>query len=213
MSSSKMPQRRRDPVKRSIAAVIAGWLVLSAAPARLAAADTSSSWESQFRFGLVGNANFTDGPKDLGNVRALDYRFRAVASLPGWLESSPARRGGLRADPVRGADFRACARCPSNGERWWLVSTCKSVKRGYFRLDLQPGFYSGHTSLRSEDFSVPITLGASYFVSADLQFIAGVSIDLNRKYPVLPGVGTALESRAGLGGECYLCRIRELEYR
>jgi hypothetical protein len=32
-------------------------------------------------------------------------------------------------------------------------------------------------------------LGASYFVSADLQFVAGVSIDVNRKYPVLPGVG------------------------
>jgi len=82
MSSSKMPQRRRDPVKRSLAAVIAGWLVLSAVPTRLAAADTSLSWESQFRFGIVGNANFTDGPMDLGSVKALDYRFRAVASLP-----------------------------------------------------------------------------------------------------------------------------------
>jgi hypothetical protein len=58
-----------------------------------------------------------------------------------------------------------------------------------FRIEIQPGFYSGETSLRGDDFNAPITLGASYFVSADLQFVAGVSIDVNRKYPVLPRRG------------------------
>jgi len=188
MSSSKMPQRRRDPVMRWIAGFLAGCLLLAAALTRLAAADTSLSWESQFRFGLVGNANFTDGPKDLGNVRALDYRFRAVASLPAG--SNFLLRAGVDFAQTR-FDAPISAHVPD------VLQTASVVvgvdvqigEAWIFRLDLQPGFYSGHTSLRSEDFSVPITLGASYFVSADLQFIAGVSIDVNRKYPVLPGVG------------------------
>ena len=36
---------------------------------------------------------------------------------------------------------------------------------------------------------MPVVVGASYFVSSDLQLVAGLSIDPERKYPVLPGVG------------------------
>jgi len=57
------------------------------------------------------------------------------------------------------------------------------------RVEVQPGYYGGGTDLRAGNFAAPIVLGASYFASADLQFVAGLSIDVNRKYPVLPGIG------------------------
>lgn len=162
--------------------------VFSAAQPRVAAADLGLSWESQFRFSIVGDAEFTDGEHDGDDVGALDFRLRAVASIPA--SSSFLLRAGVdfeqthfdvpdhlavpdvlqMASLVLGADMQL-------GEAWIL------------RLEIQPGFYSGHTSPNGDDFNVPITLGASFFVSADLQLVAGVSIDVNRKYPVLPGVG------------------------
>jgi hypothetical protein len=163
-------------------------LIFSALQPRASAADSGPSWESQFRLSIVGDAEFTDGEHEGDEASAFDFRLRAVASFPGG--SNFLLRAGVdfeqthfdapdglavpdvlqMASLVFGADAQI-------GEAWIL------------RLEIHPGFYSGDTSLREDDFNVPITLGASFFVSADLQIIAGVSVDVNRKYPVLPGVG------------------------
>ena len=71
---------------------------------------------------------------------------------------------------VIGADFQL-------GEAW------------LFRLEATPGFYHGGTGFRSDGFNVPVLLGGSYFVNADLQWVAGVGLDVNRKYPVLGAIG------------------------
>ena len=57
------------------------------------------------------------------------------------------------------------------------------------RIEAQPGFYSGSGGFSARDFNVPVILGASYVASADLQWIAGVSVDVNRAIPVFPAVG------------------------
>jgi hypothetical protein len=56
------------------------------------------------------------------------------------------------------------------------------------RIEATPGFY-GTGSLRGNDFAIPFVIGGSYIASADLQWILGVSVDLNRAIPVFPGVG------------------------
>ena len=57
------------------------------------------------------------------------------------------------------------------------------------RLEAQPGFYSGSGDFAARDFNVPFVIGGSYIASADLQWIVGVSVDVNRAIPVFPGVG------------------------
>lgn len=57
------------------------------------------------------------------------------------------------------------------------------------RLEAQPGFYSGSSDLSANDFNVPFLIGLSYIASADLQWILGVSVDVNRALPVFPGAG------------------------
>ena len=57
------------------------------------------------------------------------------------------------------------------------------------RLEAQPGFYSGSGEFSARDFNVPFVIGGSYIASADLQWILGVSVDVNRAIPVFPGVG------------------------
>jgi hypothetical protein len=155
---------------------------------RVSAAESPLSWESQFRFSIVGDAEFTDGSDRGDDVNSLDFRLRAVASRPAG--SNLLLRLGADFEQIR-FDAPVSAFIPDELQMASLVlgADIQAGEAWIIRLEVQPGFYSGGTSLRSEDFNVPITLGASYFVSADLQLVGGVSIDVNRKYPVLPGVG------------------------
>ena len=58
------------------------------------------------------------------------------------------------------------------------------------RFEAQPGLYGTFFNhLTSGDFNVPFVLGGSYLYSDNLQFFVGVGVDLNRKYPAIPGVG------------------------
>lgn len=59
----------------------------------------------------------------------------------------------------------------------------------FFRLEAQPGWYSGSSRVLGDSFNVPIVIGASYLVSKDLQLALGVSIDPQRETVVLPGGG------------------------
>ncbi|MDP9290847.1 MAG: DUF6268 family outer membrane beta-barrel protein [Verrucomicrobiota bacterium] len=57
------------------------------------------------------------------------------------------------------------------------------------RVEAEPGFYNDSRDLTTRGFNVPFVIGGTYLISADLQWILGVSVDFNRAYPVLPGIG------------------------
>ena len=58
------------------------------------------------------------------------------------------------------------------------------------RVEAQPGLYGTFFDhITSGDFNVPFVIGGTYLYSDSLQFIGGVGVDVNRKYPVIPGVG------------------------
>jgi hypothetical protein len=57
------------------------------------------------------------------------------------------------------------------------------------RVEAHPGVYGSFKHATPRLFNVPITIGASYFQSPDLIFIAGLSIDPNSDWPVIPAVG------------------------
>ncbi|MEP6936883.1 MAG: DUF6268 family outer membrane beta-barrel protein [Chthoniobacterales bacterium] len=56
------------------------------------------------------------------------------------------------------------------------------------RIEAQPGFYSAE-DLKGGDFNVPFVIGGTYIYSPNLQFVFGVGVDFNGRYPVLPGGG------------------------
>jgi hypothetical protein len=145
------------------------------------------SLESDFHSSYVGNSTFRERDLrgrsdawDIGSRQVLSYQAREgflvrfgleverynfavpdTLMLPSKLQS---------ASIVVGADLQL-------GDAWIV------------RVEVQPGYYGGGPDLRADNFAAPIVVGASYFASADLQFVAGLSIDVNRKYPVLPGIG------------------------
>jgi hypothetical protein len=171
--------------KTGVLAVLSGLVVSAARGQEPGAAKTS--WESDFRFAYVGGSEFKDRA-DIGSVDAINWGTRDVLSVQardgllvrfgfeleratfGIPNATKLPKSLQAASLVIGADLQL-------GEAWIV------------RVEVQPGFYSNRTSLRTQDLNMPVTIGASYFVSADLQLVAGVSVDLNRKYPVLPGAG------------------------
>jgi Domain of unknown function (DUF6268) len=58
------------------------------------------------------------------------------------------------------------------------------------RAQGQPGLYdSGLGHLDWDDFNLPFFVGGTYIFSPNLQLILGVSVDVERKYPVIPATG------------------------
>jgi hypothetical protein len=57
------------------------------------------------------------------------------------------------------------------------------------RIEAQPGMYNTGVNDLSDDFNMPFIVGGTYIYNPNLQIIAGVSVDIERKYPVLPAAG------------------------
>jgi hypothetical protein len=58
------------------------------------------------------------------------------------------------------------------------------------RVETQPGVYnSGLGHLFWDDFNMPFIIGGTYIYSPNLQFVVGVSVDVERTYPVVPAAG------------------------
>ena len=58
------------------------------------------------------------------------------------------------------------------------------------RIEAQPGIYgAGTDDLEWEDANIPFVIGGTYIYSPDLQFVLGIGVDVNRKFPVVPGGG------------------------
>ena len=58
------------------------------------------------------------------------------------------------------------------------------------RAEGQPGLYdSGLGHLDWDDFNLPFLVGGTYIFNPNVQLILGVSVDVERKYPVIPAAG------------------------
>jgi Domain of unknown function (DUF6268) len=58
------------------------------------------------------------------------------------------------------------------------------------RAEGQPGVYDAEfDNLGWDNFNLPFLIGGTYIYSPNLQLILGVSVDIERKYPVLPAAG------------------------
>jgi len=56
------------------------------------------------------------------------------------------------------------------------------------RIESQPGFY-GTNNFDFNQMNAPFIAGGTYIYNPNLQFILGVSVDVEREYPVIPAAG------------------------
>ncbi|MEP6686579.1 MAG: DUF6268 family outer membrane beta-barrel protein [Verrucomicrobiota bacterium] len=58
------------------------------------------------------------------------------------------------------------------------------------RLEAQPGLYgTSFDHLDGDSFNVPFVLGGTYIYSPELQFVFGVGVNVQGRFPVIPGGG------------------------
>jgi len=85
--------------------------------------------------------------------------------------------------------FRAGAQLPDNLQSLSAVVGLDTQLSDsiLIRVEAQPGIYA--EDLGTGSFNVPFLAGGTYIYSPDLQFIAGVGVDVERKYPAIPALG------------------------
>jgi len=112
---------------------------------------------------LVVAPQYNDGPIYRFGLGFQRYNFglSKAAPVPDILEAE---------NLVLGVDFELF--------NSWLV-----------RIEADPGFYGDARSPGVRDFNVPFTIGGSYIASEDLQWIAGLGIDIDRQLPIIPAIG------------------------
>ena len=57
------------------------------------------------------------------------------------------------------------------------------------RVEADPGFYGDSRIQGFRTFNVPFTIGGSYIASDQVQWVAGLEVDIDRQIPVFPAVG------------------------
>jgi hypothetical protein len=57
------------------------------------------------------------------------------------------------------------------------------------RLETMPGVYSEAFKPGTTLFNMPFVIGGTYIYNPEFQIVVGISVDVERKYPVLPGGG------------------------
>jgi len=56
------------------------------------------------------------------------------------------------------------------------------------RVETQPGFY-GTNNFDSDQINAPFIAGGTYIYNPNIQFVLGVSVDVEREFPVIPAAG------------------------
>ncbi len=132
------------------------------APTKLQNRQAAGVSEQNSLLHLVVSPQITDGPLLRLGAEWQRYSFgiHGTGRLPNTLQA---------ANLVIGADLELSS---------WLV-----------RIEAQPGFYGASDDLNGKNFDIPFIVGGSYIVNSDLQWILGISFDINRNWIVLPGVG------------------------
>jgi hypothetical protein len=145
------------------------------------------SWETNLEISGVARSPFED-QRAIGKVEMLDSSFSAIGSYQA--NAGISVRFGLvfQRDTFGSPDNSPL---PDRLQAFHLtLGTDLQLGEAWLvRFEAQPGFYGDDAGIRGRDLSCPMVLGASYFLNADLQLVAGVSYDPDRKYPVLPGIG------------------------
>jgi len=145
------------------------------------------SWEANLDFSGIARSPFVND-RDIGKVDALDSSLQVTGSYQAnagtiirfgleYQRNSFGLPSGAPLPYLLQAFHLALGTDLQLGEAWLV------------RIEAQPGFYGNDAGILGRDLSCPLVGGASYFVSADLQLVAGVSYNPDRRYPVLPGIG------------------------
>jgi hypothetical protein len=176
-----------------LALLAGGALAFGEAPVPLPEVETAPSnlkmgYELEAEYSYVGPAKTETGRNSTGNVTEQNGLIRLLLT-PQWGQG-PIYRLGVSAQRY---SFGLPANAPIPNT---LQSTSLIIGFDFQlgeswigRVEVEPGLYGDFHDPDTGDFNAPFIMGVSYIASASLQWVAGVSVDVYRRYPVIPAVG------------------------
>jgi hypothetical protein len=155
------------------------------APAARPAGDISHEFEAGYNASAGARSNVS--PRRDANVSEQNTHLLYVLSyaVPDW----PIIRFGVGYDRYD-FGFTGPGLIPGALQSLNLVAGVDlKISDVLIRIEAQPGFYGDNRGFNASDFNIPVILGASYLVSKDFQWIAGLYFNPNASDPVLGGLG------------------------
>lgn len=145
------------------------------------------SQEVNLDYSLVGGADTQFGFGKNGSVSEQSNLVRYITSTP--IFGGPLLRLGMEWQRFS-FSLPASANIPDTLQSNDLVLGMDLELFGLLmRIEAMPGFYGDSNNLQGKNFNVPFLIGGSYIASGDLQWIAGLRVDVNSRYPVFGVVG------------------------
>ncbi len=150
--------------------------------------DVRIAQETNLSYSYVGGSDFKQGNAKKGDVSESNTDLKYVVSPE--IRDGLLFRAGVEWERYSFGLYND-AHLPNTLQSTNLIVgfDIQLADQWLMRVDAAPGIYSDFVDLSSRDINVPIIIGASYLVNKDLQWVVGMSIDIWREFPVLPGVG------------------------
>jgi hypothetical protein len=144
--------------------------------------------EASTGFSYSGGAKLKQGNRSLGDTDSYNAYLNYTATIP--VTDSVHGRLGVAFDRF-GFGGQGLDPIPEVLQQTALTVgfDVELSDKWVMRFEAAPGIYSDLEDISFKDFNVPVILGFSYIVDANLQWVFGVSADFRRDFPVMPGAG------------------------
>ncbi len=169
----------------SAASLFAGQPVKETVTTTASGATISQEFEANYGASAAARSNVS--PTRNANVSEQSAHVEYVLSYA--VPERPIIRIGAAYDrfdfDLKGRGFIPSALQSAN----LVVGLDLKIHEVLLRIEAQPGFYGDDRGFNGSDFNVPVVLGASYVVSKDFQWVAGLYFNPNYYNYVTGGVG------------------------
>jgi len=146
------------------------------------------SGEVDADYSFVGGARMQNGSTGAGTVSEQSNFLLCVLSTP--VDGGSLIRTGVEWQRYSFSQAPVSLMLPNTLQSLSLVLGLDTELWGWLvRMEAQPGFYGDFNDSSGRCFNMPFILGGAYLMGEDLQWVAGVSVDVQRNIPVLPAAG------------------------
>jgi hypothetical protein len=150
------------------------------------AGEISTEFDADYSF--VGSAGMETANKAAGGMSEQSNMVRYVISSQ--IENGNLLRIGAQWQRYSFSSMPSTALLPNTLQSLCVVVGADMELWGWIvRIEAQPGYYGDFSAVTGRGFDLPFIIGGTYLMNADLQWVAGVSVDVERGIPVLPAAG------------------------
>jgi len=172
--------------RRRMKRAVCAFYLLASSQVALRAGELT--YEANADYSYVGGARMQTGGASIGIVSEQSNMVHLAVSKQ--LDSGQLLRFGAEWQRYSFSSLPETALLPNTLQSLNLIIGADAELWGWLiRFEAQPGFYGDFQRINANGFNIPFIIGGVYLAGADLQWVAGVGVNVERNIPVLPAAG------------------------